>query len=31
MLTYASKIPNESIVEIVADVMKPDGPISGAS
>ena len=31
MCDYASKIPNESIVEIVADVVKPDEPISGCS
>jgi aspartyl-tRNA synthetase len=31
MCDYASKIPNESIVEIVADCIKPDEPISGCS
>lgn len=31
MVDYASKVPKESIVEIVADVIKPDGPIEGCS
>jgi len=31
MVTYASKIPKESIIEIVALVTKPDQPIAGCS
>lgn len=31
MVTYASKIPKESIIEIVAKVVKPDQPIEGCS
>lgn len=31
MVTYASKIPRESIVEIVAKVVKPSAPIDGCS
>lgn len=31
MVTYASKIPKESIVEVVAKVIKPDQPIAGCS
>jgi len=31
MVDYASKVPKESIVEVVADVVKPDGPIEGCS
>ena len=31
MVTYASKLPKESIVEIIADVIKPDQPIAGCS
>lgn len=31
MVNYTSKIPKESIIEIVALVMKPDQPIAGCS
>ena len=31
MVTYASKIPRESIVEIVAKVVKPNAAIEGCS
>ena len=31
MVTYASKIPKESIVEIIADVIKPDQAVAGCS
>lgn len=31
MVTYASKIPRESIIEIVAKVVKPRNPIEGCS
>ena len=31
MVTYASKIPKESIIEIVATVTVPDQPIAGCS
>ena len=31
MVTFASKIPNESIVEVVAQVVVPDQPIDGCS
>jgi hypothetical protein len=31
MVTYASKIPRESIVEIVAKAIKPSKPIDGCS
>lgn len=31
MVTYASKIPRESIIEIVARVVKPEKPIEGCS
>jgi aspartyl/asparaginyl-tRNA synthetase len=31
MVTYSSKIPKESIVEIIADVIKPDQAVAGCS
>jgi aspartyl-tRNA synthetase len=31
MVTYASKIPRESIIEIVAKAVKPNNPIAGCS
>ena len=31
MVTFASKIPRESIIEIVAKVTVPDNPIDGCS
>ena len=31
MVTYSSKLPRESIVEIVAEATKPDKPIDGVS
>ena len=31
MVDFASKIPKESIVEIVADVIKPEGGVEGCS
>jgi len=31
MVTYASKLPKESIIEIVATVNKPDQAIAGCS
>ena len=31
MITYSSKIPNESIIEIVAQLVVPDRPIKGCT
>jgi nondiscriminating aspartyl-tRNA synthetase len=31
MVTYASKIPKESIIEIIADVIKPEQAVAGCS
>jgi len=31
MVTYSSKIPKESIIEIVADVMVPEQAVAGCS
>lgn len=31
MVDYASKLPKESIVEVIATVIKPSGPIEGCS
>ena len=31
MVTFSSKIPRESIIEIVAEVTVPDRPIDGCS
>ena len=31
MVTYASKLPKESVVEILATISKPDSAIAGCS
>lgn len=31
MIDYAAKLPKESIIEIVAQVIKPNAPIDGCS
>ena len=31
MITFSSKIPNESIIEIVAQLVVPDRPIKGCT
>jgi hypothetical protein len=31
MVDYASKLPKESIIEVIAQVIKPSGPIEGCS